>query len=47
MSAKVDQTETKKSTLSEKALRLLAAHDREAGGYDRLLSSAQTANRWA
>ncbi|MDF1668208.1 MAG: hypothetical protein P1U83_01225 [Roseovarius sp.] len=47
MSTQVQQSENKKQTLSEKALRLLAAHDRETKNFDRFLAAGQTANRWA
>ena len=47
MATQVQQTESQPQVLSEKALRLLAAHDREASGFDRILATGQTVNRWA
>lgn len=46
MTTSVQKNETSSPTLSEKALRLLAAHDREAQGFDKLISPVRRANRW-
>ncbi len=47
MTMNVSKNDTKQPALSEKALRLLAAHDREIKGMERFLSSGRKANRWS
>lgn len=46
MTTQVKQNDPKQPTLSEKALRLLAAHDREIQSFDTMLATGRTANRW-
>lgn len=46
MSTQVKPTDPKQPTLSEKALRLLAAHDRETKNFDLFGANAKPANRW-
>ncbi|WP_157705270.1 hypothetical protein [Roseovarius faecimaris] len=47
MSTQIKQTDPKQPTLSEKALRLLAAHDREAKKFELFVSSAKPAANWS
>lgn len=47
MSTNVKPSDPKKPTLSEKALRLLAAHDREIESFESALISGKKAARWA
>lgn len=46
MSTHVKPSDPKQPTLSEKALRLLAAHDRETRKFDLFDAQAKPANRW-
>ena len=47
MSTQVQTSGTNQQTLSEKALRLLAAHDREIKSFDRPIREGRNADRWA
>lgn len=46
MTAELKKDDAKQPTLSEKALRLLAAHDREIKGIENMLHSERTAIRY-